>query len=111
MMTELTGVITFGIIAGIGLFAWFVTTYAEKKGKPEVKRQEVSWGRILTEYRGKTCEIVVKEPLVNIDIMYSARGILKDLDDEWLELECEDKKGKVVKFLRLDQIKGVKEII
>jgi len=48
--------------------------------------------------------------MVNIDVIYSTRGILRDMDDEWLELECEEKKGTVVRIIRLDQVKGAKEI-
>ena len=32
------------------------------------------------------------------------------MDDEWLELECKEKKGTVVRIIRLDQVKGAKEI-
>lgn len=113
MMTGLMGIITFGILAGIGLLTYFVTEYAEKKEKErkgEGQTPETAWNQILADYIGKNCEITVKEPLINIDVMHSAEGIIKDLDDEWLEMECEDKKGKKVKILRLDQVKGVKEI-
>ena len=113
MMTGLLGIVTFGIIAGIGLLAYFVTEHVEKKekeGKEGVKIPEADWNQILVDYIGKNCEITVKKPLVNIDVIYSAEGMIRDLDDEWLEMECEDKKGKKVKILRLDQVKGVKEI-
>ena len=39
------------------------------------------------------------------------KGILTDVDDEWLEMECTIKKKKVLKIFRIDNISGVKEIV
>ena len=39
MMTGLLGIVTFGIIAGIGLLAYFVTEHVEKKEKEGVCRR------------------------------------------------------------------------
>ena len=110
MMTGLMGVITFGVIAGIGLLAYLAVEYTERKGKEKQREAtESDWKKIL-EYLGKSCEVTIKEPMVNIDVIYSTRGFLRDMDDEWLELECEEKKGTVVRIIRLDQVKGAKEI-
>ena len=106
MMTGLMGVITFGVIAGIGLLAYLAVEYKEKQREAT----ESDWKKILAEYLGKSCEVTIKEPMVNIDVIYSTRGFLRDMDDEWLELECEEKKGTVVRIIRLDQVKGAKEI-
>ena len=56
-------------------------------------------------------EITLKEPLVALDIMFSAKGILIDLDEEWVMLEVEVKKKKVVKMFRIDNISSIKEIL
>ena len=53
----------------------------------------------------------MKEPLPYIDIMYSEKGVLLDMDDEWVMLSCRQKKKNVVKILRIDNISSVKEII
>ena len=99
------------MIAGIGLLAYLAVEYTERKGKEKQREAtESDWKKILAEYLGKSCEVTIKEPMVNIDVIYSTRGILRDMDDEWLELECEEKKGTVVRIIRLDQVKGAKEI-
>ena len=54
---------------------------------------------------------MVKEPLVNIDVMYSVKGIMTDVDDEWLEMECTVKKKKVLKIFRIANVSGIKEIV
>ena len=71
----------------------------------------MSWSPFLTGYKGKNCEIAVKEPLPYIDIMYSEKGMLLDMDDEWVMLLCRRKKKTVVKILRIDNISSVKEIV
>ena len=47
--------------------------------------------------------------MFSIDIIHSQKGILTDLDEEWMELECMEKKKKVQKILRIDQISAVKK--
>lgn len=46
-----------------------------------------------------------------LDVMYSARGVLIDMDDEWIMLEREQKSKKSVKVLRIEKVGGIKEII
>ena len=92
----------------IGLVIYIILE--NKKGKEQGK-QKFSWSPFLPEYKGKNCEIVVKEPLPYIDIMYSEKGILLDVDDEWIMLSCRQKKKTVVKILRIDNISSVKEIV
>ena len=88
--------VVFLLIVLIGLLIYII--WEKKKGN-EQEKQEFS------------CEIVVKEPLPYIDIMYSEKGILLDMDDEWVMLSCRQKKKHVVKILRIDNISSVKEII
>ena len=46
-----------------------------------------------------------------IDIMFSVRGILVDLDDEWVMVKTQDKKKKSIKIFRIDNVSGIKEIV
>ena len=100
--------VVFLLIVLIGLLIYII--WEKKKGN-EQEKQEFSWSSFLPEYKGTNCEIVVKEPLPYIDIMYSEKGILLDMDDEWVMLSCRQKKKHVVKILRIDNISSVKEII
>lgn len=100
--------IIFLLIVFIGLLIYII---CENKKESKLDKTLISWRKLLPGYIGKNCEIVVKEPLVNIDVMYSVTGILTDVDDEWLELECTVKKKKVLKIFRIDNVSGVKEIV
>ena len=105
MMTGLMGVITFGVIAGIGLLAYLAVEYTERKGKEKQREAtESDWKKILAEYLGKSCEVTIKEPMVNIDVIYSTRGFLRDMDDEWLELEKEVRQFIEDEGLSLDDL-------
>ena len=75
----------------IGLLIYIICEM--KKGEENQGEPYCSFRKRLPDYRGKTCEITVKEPLM-IDIMFSVRGILVDLDDEWVMVETQDKKKK-----------------
>lgn len=99
---------TFLILVVMGLVIYLIAEY--KKGDKEVKKT-VSYKEILPEYLEKNCEIRVKNPMPSIDIMYSLKGVLTDMDDEWLMLEQKGKKKTVVKVLRIENVAGVKEII
>lgn len=100
--------IIFLLIVLIGLLIYIICE--NKKGREQGK-QQFSWSPFLPEYKGKNCEIVVKQPLPYIDIMYSEKGVLLDMDDEWVMLSCRQKKKTVVKILRIDNISSVKEIV
>ncbi len=100
--------IIFLLLVIIGLLIYLICEY-KKESKPD--RTQISWRKLLPGYIGKNCEIVVKDPLVNIDVIYSVKGILTDVDDEWLEMECIVKKKKVLKIFRIDNVSGVKEIV
>lgn len=100
--------VIFLLIVIIGMLIYIICEYKKEK---KTDKKQMPWGKLLPEYVGKNCEIVVEDPLVNIDIMYSVKGILTDVDDEWLEMECTIKKKKVLKIFRIDNISGVKEIV
>lgn len=85
--------------------------YDTKKDQELPKKTKLSYQKILPEYLKKMCEITLKEPLTSIDIMFSVKGILVDADDEWVMIEVECKKKKVLKMFRIDNIKSIKELI
>lgn len=99
------------LIIIIALLAYIIHLLKEKFGGKEKEDKIVSYRKVLPEYLNKMCEITLKEPLAALDIMFSAKGILVDLDEEWVMLEVEVKKKKVVKMFRIDNISSVKEII
>ena len=99
---------TFLLLVIIGFMIYFAAEHHKEKkaAVPEMKRK-----KILPEYVGRECEIIVKEPMPSIDVMYKARGVLRDVDGEWIELECSEKKKKMIKIFRISNIEGVKEIV
>lgn len=106
-------VFLFLAIMCLGFAVYGLVTYLEKREEKKKNPAEdpgESWGAVLPEYLGRTIEITVKTPMFSIDIIHSQKGILTDLDEEWMELECMEKKKKVQKILRIDQISAVKEI-
>lgn len=84
--------------------------YDRKRESEAAGRVQPSFQKILTEFRGKMCEITLKEPLM-IDIMFSVKGILADVDEEWVMIETQSKKKKVMKIFRIDNISGISEIM
>lgn len=102
-----TGMVTFLIFVVIGLLIYIICELtSSKKTKPET-----SYKKVIPQFLNKYCEITIKNPLASIDVMYSARGVLTDMDDEWIMLERTEKSKRSVKVLRIDNIGGVKEII
>lgn len=89
----------------------FYIIYDAKKDAETAEKPGIAYEKILPEYVEKTCEITVKEPLVSIDIMFSVKGVLLDVDEEWVMMEVDGKKGKVLKMFRIDNIKSIKELI
>lgn len=84
--------------------------YDRKRESEAAGRVRPSFQKILPEFRGKMCEITLKEPLM-IDIMFSVKGILADVDEEWVMIETQIKKKKVMKIFRIDNISGISEIM
>lgn len=100
---------TLFLIIIIALLVYII--YDTKKDQELPKKTKLSYQKILPEYLKKMCEITLKEPLASIDIMFSVKGILVDADDEWVMIEVECKKKKVLKMFRIDNIKSIKELI
>lgn len=99
------------LIIIIAMMAYMIHILKERTGNDKKEEKKVSYQKVLPEYLNKMCEITLKEPLAALDIMFSAKGILIDLDEEWVMLEVEDKKKKVLKMFRIDNISSIKEII
>ena len=99
------------LIIIIALLAYMIYFLKEQTGSEKREEKKISYQKVLPEYLNKMCEITLKEPLVALDIMFSAKGILIDLDEEWVMLEIEVKKKKVVKMFRIDNISSIKEIL
>lgn len=99
------------LIIIIAMMAYMIHILKERTGNDKKEEKKVSYQKVLPEYLNKMCEITLKEPLAALDIMFSAKGILIDLDEEWVMLEVEDKKKKVLKMFRIDNISSIKEIL
>lgn len=98
----------FLVLIVIGLLVYIICEY-KKEGK-EVKK-EISYKEVLPQFLNKNCEIILKESLVSIDALYSVKGVLTDVDEEWIMLEMVGKSKKKMKVLRIDNISGIKEIV
>lgn len=99
------------LIIIIVMLAHMIHLWKEQAGNEKGEKDKLPYQKVLPEYLNKMCEITLKEPLAAIDVMFSAKGVLVDLDDEWVMLETEVKKKKVVKMLRIDNISSIKEIL
>ena len=96
------------LIIIIVLLAYIIHVLKERGSE---KKEEKKYHKVLPEYLNKMCEITLKEPLAALDIMFSVKGVLLDFDDEWVMLEVDAKKKKVVKMFRIDNISSMKEIL
>lgn len=99
------------LIIIIVMLAYMIHIVKERTASVEKEEKKLSYQKILPEYLNKMCEITLKEPLAALDIMFSAKGILVDLDEDWVMLEVDAKKKKVVKMFRIDNISSIKEIL
>lgn len=98
------------IVVLLGYMAYMMHKEKKQRQTGEADKTQLPMAQLLPDYLHKKCELRVKDAMVAIDVMYSATGILVDLDDEWLMLEVETKKKTIRKLLRVDSVKGVKEI-
>lgn len=73
----------------------------------DARPREVELGRMLRERIGSACELVLAEAGVTAGGMRLA-GTVLDVDDEWVLMECPDKKsGTQIKVLRIALVEGV----
>lgn len=104
-MTELLLLII--IILLLCYLIYFLKKQVDEKSSEETKS---SYIKVLPEYINKNCEIILNTPLAGIDIMFSVKGVLIDLDDEWAMIEVPAKKKSSIKLFRIDNINSIKEI-
>ena len=52
----------------------------------------------------------MNKPLFSMDVLYTMKGRLVDLDDEWLMLEQRNKKKRMIRVFRIELVSGIKEI-
>ena len=83
------------LIIIIAMLVYMIHIMKEQTGSEEKEKKKISYQKVLPEYLNKMCEITLKEPLVALDIMFSAKGILIDLDEDWVMLEVEVKKKRL----------------
>lgn len=82
-----------------------------QKSEAKEKKKNTSYTDILPSLLHKECEIVLNSPAAHIDIMYSAKGLLVDYDDDWIMLETTVKKKSVIKIVRIRSIESIKGIL
>ena len=77
----------------------------------EVKQvKEHSIAEVLPGYKGKYCEVTLKQPLMMIEIPYSVKGIIVDFDSEWILIEGNKGKKQIQKIFRISLAAGIKEV-
>ena len=101
-MNEVFGVVTIALLIYI--------IYSMKREEEDAGKLQRSFKSVLPDILGKMCEITLEEPLV-IDMLFSVKGILVDVDDEWVMLRVQEKKKKVTKIFRIENISGINEIL
>ena len=101
-MNEVFGVVTIALLIYI--------IYSMKREEEDAGKLQRSFKSVLPDFLGKMFEITLEEPLV-IDMLFSVKGILVDVDDEWVMLRVQEKKKKVTKIFRIENISGINEIL
>lgn len=82
-----------------------------KIGKPvKEEKTTMDYRKVMPDYIGKECELILKEALYAIDIMYSITGKIIDCDEAWVIIEVSNKKKPVQKMIQISNIGSVKEI-
>lgn len=97
----------FLLIVIIGMIGYLIYDRDNQK-QPQVEKTIID--DYLIEMVGKFCEISLKEWLVNIDCVYTIKGTILDIDDDWVAIEVVKKNTKKVKVIRKTLISEVKEI-
>ena len=99
------------LIIIILLLAYLIHMLKGKTEESNTAGDGFSYAKVLPDYLNKSCEIIVKEPLAAIDVMFTVKGVLLDFDEEWLMLEVKGKKISTTKMLRIENISSIKEIM
>lgn len=74
------------------------------------EKTTMEYRKVMPNYIGKECELILKEALYAIDIMYSVTGKIIDCDETWVIIEVANKKKPVQKMIQISNIGSVKEI-
>lgn len=103
------------LVSGICLFQIYelkktIQNKMNTKEKVNIEKQSILRER-LSELMGNTCEIEMKKPLLQVDMIYSTIGIVEEMDDDWIILVTEKKNKKITRVIKIDDIKEVKGII
>lgn len=97
----------FLLIVIIGMIGYLISV-RDKEKLPQVEKTMID--DCLMEMVGKFCEISLKEWLVYIDCVYTIKGTILDIDDDWIAIEVVKKNTKKVEVIRKTLISEVKEI-
>lgn len=82
-----------------------------KMNKAQKKEKTfIDYSKVMPQYIGKDCELILKEALYAMDIMYSVTGKIIDCDETWVIIEVSDKKKTVQKMIQISNIGSLKEI-
>ncbi|WP_297184292.1 hypothetical protein [uncultured Enorma sp.] len=99
-----------------GTFALMVYIMSVMPTKKDLRKltdtsesREAELGRMLRERIGSSCELVLVEAGVTAGGMRLS-GTVQDVDDEWVLMECSDKKGGTqLKALRISLVEGIEQ--
>lgn len=99
---------------GISLYCLYeVSEMSKKKKSNGIIEQETK--KLLHEriqlLVGRRGEIILKQPLLFVDIAYTAKGMIIDVDNEWVLISVSKGKKEIKKLIRVSIIKDVKEIL
>ena len=97
--------------ATFAMVVYIMTAMATKRDlrklADDARPREAELGRVLRERVGAPCELVLSEPGMVAGGMRLA-GTVRDVDDEWVLMECPAKTGGVeLKVLRISHVEGV----
>lgn len=99
------------VCATFALTAYIMAAMPTKKDLRKLmdasESREAELVRMLREHMGSSCELVLSEAGVTAGGMRLS-GMVRDVDDEWVLMECPDKKGGTqLKALRISLVEGI----
>ena len=81
--------------------------FAKKEKKMEVKSPVIA--ELLPTLKGRSCEFIMRVPTA-IFGYEEGKGVVLDVDEEWVLIETPKKKNEIRRVLRISEIKDVYEI-
>lgn len=94
------------LIVIICQLAWIIHRMKKPEQKPE---KTMDYQKIIPDYIGKQCELILKKPLYELGNMFSITGTVLDCDEVWVLVEERGEKP-AQKLLRISNIRSIKEI-